>query len=67
MAIFHKSSFCPNCKSGEIHRSRRRGLLENILHAVFFVSPYRCKTCDERYFRFRLPISPEAKPPHHAA
>jgi hypothetical protein len=66
MAIFDKSSFCPNCASPAIHRSRRKGLLEQILHSVLFISPYRCKTCDERYFRFRLPVSSGEKPPRHA-
>lgn len=47
---------------------RRKGLLKQILHAVLFVSPYRCKVCDERYFRFRLPVHPAEKPTrHHAA
>ena len=67
MPISHKSSLCPKCASHAIHRSRRKGLLEQILHSVLFVSPYRCNACDERYFRFRLPVHTAEKPPRHAA
>jgi predicted Zn-ribbon and HTH transcriptional regulator len=67
MSIFNKTSLCPNCASHAIHRSRRKGLLERVLHSVLFVSPYRCNACDERYFRLRLPVHSVEKPPHHAA
>jgi len=49
-----KSHNCPECGSASIHRSRRRGPGEHILHKLFFISPYRCRGCDSRYFRFRL-------------
>jgi predicted Zn-ribbon and HTH transcriptional regulator len=45
---------CPNCDSASIHRSRRTGLHESLLHWVLFISPYRCKDCDYRHFRFRF-------------
>ena len=67
MTIFRKSSLCPNCASGAIHRSRRKGFLEQILHSMFFVSPYRCGACDQRYFRWRLAAGAAEKPPRHAA
>jgi predicted Zn-ribbon and HTH transcriptional regulator len=67
MRILHKSSVCPNCASHNIRRSRRKGLLERTLYAALFVNPYRCKTCDERYFRFRMPVHPAEKQPGHAA
>jgi predicted Zn-ribbon and HTH transcriptional regulator len=67
MTIFGKPSFCPNCASAEIHRSRRKGLLEQILHTIFLISPYRCKACDERYFRLRVAAAPAEKPRRHAA
>lgn len=67
MSIFDKSSLCPNCDSHAIYTSRRRGLLERILHTVFFVSPYRCGACDLRYFRFRPSAPPVDKPRHHHA
>jgi hypothetical protein len=67
MSILSKSSFCPNCASAAIRRSRRQGFLEQVLHRVLFISPYRCNACDNRYFRLRLPVQPAEKPPRHAA
>jgi hypothetical protein len=67
MTIFNKSSVCPNCASPAIHRSRRKGLLESLLHTVLFISPYRCAACDVRHFRFRFLAPHMNKPRHHAA
>jgi hypothetical protein len=67
MAILHKSLLCPNCASSAIRKSRRKGLLERILYATVFITPYRCEACDERYFRLRFPISQGEKHPRHAA
>jgi hypothetical protein len=67
MSILSKSSLCPNCANAATHRARRRGLLEHILHVVFFVSPLRCEVCDERYFRVRFLTAPSAHKHHHAA
>jgi transposase-like protein len=67
MSILNKSSLCPSCASTATHRSKRRGLAEQILHAALFISPYRCNACDKRYFRWRLPIHSAEKPPRHAA
>jgi hypothetical protein len=65
MSTFYKSSVCPSCASHEYYKSRRKGLLEHILHALFFVSPFRCTACDERYFRFRFLTPPHANKQHH--
>lgn len=67
MRTLHKCSLCPRCASSVVHRSRRKGLLERTLFAALFVNPYRCESCDERYFRLRLPVHPEEKHPRHAA
>jgi hypothetical protein len=67
MSILSKSSLCPNCASHAIYTSRRKGLLEHILHTVFFVSPFRCGACDLRYFRFRFSAPPVNKPRHRTA
>jgi hypothetical protein len=48
-----KSHVCPNCQSTSCHRSRRNGAVEFFLHHFFFVTPYRCEDCDQRYFRRR--------------
>ena len=46
----------------------KNGLLERMLpaHSALFISPYRCKSCDKRYFRLRLPVHTAEKPPRHA-
>ena len=62
-----KSHNCPDCGSSQIHRSRRKGLWEFLLHNIFFITPYRCKGCDARFFRFRLYRSPFKKPRQHPA
>lgn len=43
---------CPQCRSPEIHQSRRKGLLANRLLSLLFVRPFRCERCDCRFFRF---------------
>jgi hypothetical protein len=42
-------------------------MLEQILHSVLFISPYRCKACDKRYYRLRLPVHSAEKPSRHAS
>jgi transposase-like protein len=64
MSILSRSSVCPNCASAATHRSRRKGYLEQILHTVFFVSPFRCADCYERYFRVRFLTRPSAHKHH---
>jgi hypothetical protein len=49
-----KSHICPNCQHKLCHRSRRSGAVEFILHSLFFVTPYRCEVCDQRFFRLRV-------------
>jgi transposase-like protein len=66
MSILRKSSVCPRCASPAIRRSRRKGLLEHVLHSALFISPYRCGSCDERYFRLRLSSLRENREHHHA-
>jgi DNA-directed RNA polymerase subunit RPC12/RpoP len=67
MSIFSKSHVCPNCGSQQYYKSRRKGLWEHVLHTVFFISPYRCAQCDERYFRSRHPEHTIENRRHHAA
>jgi hypothetical protein len=64
MSILSKSFLCPSCASHAIYKSRRKGLVERILHAVFFVTPFRCGACDERYFRLRFLTPPRANNHH---
>jgi hypothetical protein len=67
MSILNKSSLCPNCGSAATTRSRKNGLLEQILHSVFFLTPFRCNACDERYFRFRMTAPAAEKSSRHTA
>jgi len=46
---------CPKCQSSNIRRSRRRGLLELVAFTVTRVRPYRCLSCDSRFFRRAVP------------
>jgi hypothetical protein len=59
---------CPECGSRSIHRSRRKGLVESILHHALFISPYRCDECYERHLRFRtakdMPGASTQRPRH---
>jgi len=41
---------CPKCQSKRIRRSKRRSIFERILLGLMFVRPYRCDTCDHRFF-----------------
>ena len=41
---------CPSCKSPHTHRSKKRGFFEAFL-STLSVLPFRCDTCDARFFR----------------
>lgn len=40
---------CPAC-GGRVRRSRRNGLVERVFLRVLFIRPYRCLTCDRRFY-----------------
>jgi hypothetical protein len=42
---------CPLCHGQRIHRSKRKGPFEKMFLAMIFVRPFRCLTCDYRFFR----------------
>ena len=46
---------CPLCQSMKISKSRRRGLLETVVFTLIRVRPYRCESCDLRFFRWAVP------------
>jgi hypothetical protein len=54
---------CPLCQSKNISRSKRRGLLESVVFALIQVRPYRCMSCDLRFFRRAAPHEHSATPP----
>src|SRR5262249_45847789 len=48
-----KPVVCLKCGCSDIRRSKRHGLLEWILKR-FFIVPWRCMSCDNRFFRPRF-------------
>jgi hypothetical protein len=40
---------CPQCRSGDCFRSRRRGAAD-LLATVVRLRPWRCRTCDKRFY-----------------
>ena len=42
---------CPRCESESIRRSRRN-LMERVI--LFFLLPYRCRSCETRFYRLRF-------------
>jgi hypothetical protein len=51
---------CPECGSNHVHRSRRRGTLEERILPVVSVFPFRCSECKTRFMRVRMPARQEA-------
>jgi predicted Zn-ribbon and HTH transcriptional regulator len=45
---------CPLCHSKRIHRSKRKGIIEQIILAMIFIKPFRCERCDYRFFRWSI-------------
>jgi dissimilatory sulfite reductase (desulfoviridin) alpha/beta subunit len=43
---FHQ---CPRCKGRSVWRCDPTGTLEETLHVLLKVSPYRCARCDQRF------------------
>jgi DNA-directed RNA polymerase subunit RPC12/RpoP len=53
---FHQ---CPRCKSRSVWRCDPTGTLEETLHSLLKVCPYRCARCDQRFMDSKVP-SPES-------
>jgi hypothetical protein len=43
--------YCPQCQSKNVCKSMRKGLLEYVVFTLSRVRPYRCLSCDLRFFR----------------
>ena len=52
----------PQCQSTNISKSKRRGLFESVVFALIQVRPYRCMSCDLRFFRKATPHEHSATP-----
>jgi hypothetical protein len=55
---FHE---CPQCKSRSVWKADPYGTLEETLHRVLRLSPYRCARCDRRFMDSKIPV-PGAPP-----
>ncbi len=58
-----KSGFheCPKCKSRSVWRTDPLGALEETLHFLLRVSPYRCARCDNRFMDSKV-VRPSDEP-----
>jgi transposase-like protein len=54
---------CPLCQSENISKSKRRGLLESLVFTLIHVRPYRCQSCDLRFFRRGRPARAQGLSP----
>ena len=45
---------CPTCHSSSTRRSQRRGFRDGFW-SLFGLRPWRCRTCGERFFGWRVP------------
>ena len=52
---------CRVCGSSDVRRSERRGLLD-LLFALFFLAPFRCRLCRERFYGLWRPFQPIDEP-----
>jgi hypothetical protein len=41
---------CPACRSFDVRRSHRRGLLEAAILPVLMMRPFRCEDCGKRHY-----------------
>jgi len=53
-AVKHKRLICPNCDGRSIRRSHRKNLIEKA-GSLFFIKPFRCMDCNQRFWRYWLP------------
>jgi len=51
---------CPQCESGRIHQSRRKGFFERGILTMLLIRPFRCEKCDCRFFRWSITSNPNA-------
>jgi len=41
---------CPSCRSLDVRRSHRRGLLETVILPLLLLRPFRCEDCTKRHY-----------------
>ncbi len=47
---------CPNCRGETCRRSHRRRTYDLLL-TVFGVRPWRCRSCEERFYAWKVPVN----------
>jgi hypothetical protein len=47
---------CPRCQSEACRRSRRRGV-GDLFFTLFGLRPWRCRTCEARFYAWKVPVS----------
>ena len=45
------NAYCPKCTSSNVRRASRSGMWEEFLR-LFFISPFRCRACWHKFYRF---------------
>jgi CheY-like chemotaxis protein len=68
LEVVPEIKICPHCGWSNVRPSSRRGLLDSVL-AIMFLTPFRCRNCRHRFFRFSVPGETKAVagPPAPAA
>lgn len=51
VAVREGKHYCPKCTSIDVRRANRAGLKDTMLR-LFFISPYRCRACRHKFYRF---------------
>jgi len=51
---FHE---CPQCRSRSVWKADPYGTLEETLHRLLKLSPYRCARCDRRFMDSKIPTA----------
>src|ERR1700751_1512166 len=57
---FHE---CPRCKSRSVWKTDLQSALEDALHLLLNVSPYRCARCDQRFMDAKASAAEVVAPP----
>jgi predicted RNA-binding Zn-ribbon protein involved in translation (DUF1610 family) len=55
-----RSHKCPICGSRDIHRSKRRGIAEQLACRITPVRPFRCNSCNARIYAYEQPAEKSA-------
>jgi hypothetical protein len=50
--VVKSESACPMCRSQRVAPSRFQGILESIIWKFLDIHPFRCDTCNSRFYLF---------------